>query len=279
MSWDHFTKEAELHEGDLAEQTATAALARWAASPAPGLAKEARETLCASLTGARLVDAVIAKLACTEEERAFLYALNAEAAGRELQQLTKQAFFGEHPRLLGAGIGAALGAGLGAYKDDENRLRGAALYAVPGAAIGAIGGSISGELAAAEAAHVKALADEAAAAVATQRAAAQERAVANAAARVELHRRVGEAERWHQSLQDMTAMLSEKADPVKHPGLREFAQRLLPDLALRRDDIVAHAFSNPGRAHPELVRDHYDNLPLLQQIYRAAEGFHKLGPG
>lgn len=268
MSWDHFTKEAEFHEGDLAEQTATAALARWAASPAPGLAKEARETLCASLTGARLVDAVIAKLACTEEERAFLYALNAEAAGRELQQLTKQAFFGEHPRLLGAGIGAALGAGLGAYKDDENRLRGAALYAVPGAAIGAIGGSISAELAAAEAAHVKALADE-----------AQERAVANAAARVELHRRVGEAERWHQSLQDMTAMLSEKADPVKHPGLREFAQRLLPDLALRRDDIVAHAFSNPGRAHPELVRDHYNNLPLLRQIYRAAEGFHKLGPG
>ncbi|MCC6971594.1 MAG: YbaB/EbfC family nucleoid-associated protein, partial [Phycisphaerales bacterium] len=51
-------------------------------------------------------------------------------------------------RVVSIEISAALGAGLGAYKDDENRLRGAALYAVPGAAIGAIGGSISAELAA-----------------------------------------------------------------------------------------------------------------------------------
>lgn len=266
MSWDHFTKEAELHEGDLAEQTATAALARWAASPAPGLAKEARETLCASLTGARLVDAVIAKLACTEEERAFLYALNAEAAGRELQQLTKQAFFGEHPRLLGAGIGAALGAGLGAYKDDENRLRGAALYAVPGAAIGAIGGSIAGEIAGAEAARVRDLADQAAAA-------AQERAVANAAARVELHRRVGAAERWHKSLTDTAAMLSESA---KDPNMKTFAGQFLDTVTQRRQDIVAHAFEHLGEPHPGLILDHYDKVPLLNELYEAARYYHGL---
>lgn len=257
MSWDHFTKEAELHEGDIAEQTATAALARWAASPAPGIAKEARETLCASLTGARLVDAVIAKLACTEEERAFLYALNAEAAGRELQQLTKQAFFGEHPRLLGAGIGAALGAGLGAYKDDENRLRGAALYAVPGAAIGAIGGSISAELAAAEAAHVKALADEAAAAVATQRAAAQERAVANAAARLDLARRVDAATQHHETLIDAAHNVI-----MTHPDANVTAQarNMIDDLTRNRQEYIAYGVSKPGEIHPNFLAG-YVNLP------------------
>ena len=250
MSWDHFTKEAELHEGDIAEQTATAALARWAASPAPGLAKEARETLCASLTGARLVDAVIAKLACTEEERAFLYALNAEAAGRELQQLTKQAFFGKHPRLLGAGIGAALGAGLGAYKDDENRLRGAALYAVPGAAIGAIGGSISAELAAAEAARLKALADEAAAA-------AQERAIANAASRLELKRRIDAATLQHNTLLDAAHNIIMTHE---NSSVRAQARNMIDDLTRNAQEYIAYSVANPGQIHPEFLAG-YVNLP------------------
>lgn len=257
MSWDDFTKEAALHEGDLAEQVATAALARWAAAPAPGLAKEARETLCASLTGARIVDAVIAKLACTDEERAFLSALNAEAAGRELGQLTKQAFFGEHPRLLGAGIGAALGAGLGAYKDDDNRLRGAALYAVPGAAIGAIGGSIAGEISGIEAARLKALADEAAAAVATQRAAAQERAVANAAGRLDLRRRIDAATLHHDTLIDAAHNVI-----MTHPDaqVQATARSMVDDLTRNAQEYIAYGVSNPGEIHPNFLAG-YVNLP------------------
>lgn len=135
-------------------------LTKWASDPSD-LNAQMREDLCASLVGATLVDNAIAKLASlgriTEDEAAYLTQLHTESVRAELGALTKSAGAPEwlgnaltaplrHPTTTGAVVGAVGGGALGAWKDDENPMRGAAMYALPGAALGAVGGTVMGDL-------------------------------------------------------------------------------------------------------------------------------------
>lgn len=161
-AWNAF-KGAALQRRDGAAphaKCAAEALDVWAAAPSSAT-REERELRCASIVGALATDFAIAKLASvgriTPEEQQYLLDLNAEAALADLATLTKRADFSQrivnglatlaqHPKTTGAVVGGAIGGGIGAWKDDENRLRGAALYAVPGAVIGGIGGALGGDL-------------------------------------------------------------------------------------------------------------------------------------
>lgn len=243
--WRKFAEEAAGGPGDLVEQVATAALTRWAVAPAAGATKVARELACASLVGARLVDAAIEKLACDAEERAFLRALNAEAGERDLAVLTKRAFT-DDPRLIGAGLGAVAGAGFGAWKHEDDRLTGAAAYAVPGAALGYIGGSLvgeRGEVARAQAAHTQA--------------AAQEHAAANAASRLELKRRIDAATLHHNTLLDAAHNV---VMTHKNSSVRAQARNMIDDLTRNSQEYIAYGAANPGQIHPEFLAG-YVNLP------------------
>lgn len=150
-AWVRF-KEQALTSGEApSDAYALAAIEKWASHEAGsrgGPARPLREALAASVAGAALVDAAIEKLAAegryTAEEREFLLDVNAEAAIRDLRGLLKtSSAFGDalrSPTARGALIGTAIGGGVGAWKDDDNRLRGALTYALPGAAIGSVVG-------------------------------------------------------------------------------------------------------------------------------------------
>lgn len=119
----------------------------WGASDAGtklGHDQGTREAFVASVVSAALVDTQIEKLALSRDDKEFLLTLNAEAALADLSQFTKSAGLLDtlraHPALVGAAIGGVSGAGFGAYTDDENRLRGAVRFGVPGAVGGAIVG-------------------------------------------------------------------------------------------------------------------------------------------
>lgn len=113
-------------------------LEKWASAPT-GISSGEREAWLAGFSANVLVEQALSKLASTltPEEYAFMQDLHAEASLRDLQWLTKTALA---PAAWGAISGGVIGAGLGALKDDENRLRGAAIGAIPGAAIGALTG-------------------------------------------------------------------------------------------------------------------------------------------
>jgi hypothetical protein len=150
-AWVRF-KEQALTSGEApSDAYALAAIEKWASHEAGsrgGPARPLREALAASVAGAALVDAAIEKLAAegryTAEEREFLLDVNAEAAIRDLRGLLKtSSAFGDalrSPTARGALIGTAIGGSVGAWKDDDNRLRGALTYALPGAAIGSVVG-------------------------------------------------------------------------------------------------------------------------------------------
>lgn len=159
--WENF-KGAALQRRDEPRphaKLAAEALDAWASAPSDA-SREERELRCASIVGALTTDFAIEKLAqerrITPEEQEYLLNLNAEAALVDLATLTKRADFrqhivnglaslAQHPKTTGAVIGGVVGGGIGAWKDEDNRLRGAALYAVPGAVIGGIGGALGGE--------------------------------------------------------------------------------------------------------------------------------------
>lgn len=153
QAWESF-KSAALSSGlPITEALPRFALEKWAEAAAdrPGSPGRAmREAVTASIVGAALTDIAIDKLAAegayTEPEREYLRQLNAEAALGDLGFLFKSALsldpFRNHPKLTGGVVGGMLGAGFGAWKDEDNRVRGALAYGVPGAAIGALGGHL-----------------------------------------------------------------------------------------------------------------------------------------
>ncbi len=141
--------------GSLVEGLAEIALKTWGdADAGTKLSHDRahREAFVASLVGAAAVDHTIDKLAEEGElstpEAEYMRNLNAEAALRDFGQFQKSAnvfktvaqFIANHPTAVGTVAGAVAGGAFGAYADDENRLRGAIRFAVPGAAMGAMAG-------------------------------------------------------------------------------------------------------------------------------------------
>lgn len=116
--------------------------------------KDERAAFAASFSGAYVVDQLINKYAAerriSEEERQKLAYLNSVSAINDLQEITKLAapeifskllaFAKRNPKATGAAAGAVVGGGLGAWADDDNRLRGGIMGAVPGAVIGGLSG-------------------------------------------------------------------------------------------------------------------------------------------
>lgn len=155
-------KSAALRRGDsLLDGLAGLALDAWATSDTGTKLSEdraTREAFVASLVGAALVDATLDKLAAegayTTPEVEFLRDLNAEAALRDLARFQKNAGFASsllaalknHPSAVGAVGGGLAGAGFGAAADDDDRLRGALRFGLPGAAMGAMLGHGAGQL-------------------------------------------------------------------------------------------------------------------------------------
>lgn len=145
--WNAIKEAAKAEGPDLGTGLAKVALALWASGDAHtkvGHARAAREAFVASVVGAAVVDAQIEKLALSRDDKAYLANLNALAALEDLSQFTKSAgpleFLAKHPAIVGSVLGGTAGAGFGAYADDENRLRGAVRFGLPGA----IGGAMIG---------------------------------------------------------------------------------------------------------------------------------------
>lgn len=160
---------------------------------AESLPQAHREAFAASFAGAALVDLAIEKMAAdgfiNDLEYQQLSTLNAQAAFSDVQHLTKVAapqlswralldaannsaanailnhrlHIQGSPTYYGATRGALLGAAIGAYADDDDRLRGAAMGGLGGLGLGAIGAQalkdsfISGNLASLSAAVQKKL--------------------------------------------------------------------------------------------------------------------------
>lgn len=125
----------------------------------PELTKEAREGFFASFACANVTESAFTEDSSLSKEASLaLKSLTAESAVYDLGQLVKTATGGwastlsslpiiqklkdisRMPQARGAVAGGLIGAGVGAARDDENRLRGAAMYALPGAAIGGLMG-------------------------------------------------------------------------------------------------------------------------------------------
>lgn len=159
--WEQVKTAAAQGAPSLLEGLACFALRTWEQSDAGTKLSEdrsTREAFVASLVGAAVVDATLDKLASegayTAPEVTFLRELNAEAALWDLARFQKNAgalqsalrWAKDNPAALGSVGGALTGGAFGAYSDDENRLRGALRFAVPGAAMGAMLGHGAGQL-------------------------------------------------------------------------------------------------------------------------------------
>lgn len=312
-------------------------LTKWASDPSD-LNAQMREDLCASLVGATLVDNAIAKLASlgriTEDEAAYLTQLHTESVRGELGALTKSAGAPEwlgnaltaplrHPTITGAVVGAVGGGALGAWKDDENPMRGAAMYALPGATLGAVGGTVMGDLTK-EWLHHRAMRDMSGVAEVealvpdvielararlrsnkarreltafheqhnAQRAGARQfaesvegREAARAAAAANefkrdssiaeaMNARLQDAKRWHSSLVDTAQMAMNNHRDKK---MRDFAKRYYDTLVARKDQVIQQAFDRPGLHAQDILNDHFNELPLLNDLHRMASLYHRSG--
>jgi hypothetical protein len=126
----------------------------------PGADRVTREAFAGSFGSAAAAEQEFDKWASdgviSEDEHTKLSTWLAEGAVNDLVEMTKTASPGmsllKNPRIMGAIAGTAIGAGLGAWKDDDNRARGAILGAVPGAIAGAAIGHGVGEYGASRAA-------------------------------------------------------------------------------------------------------------------------------
>lgn len=312
-------------------------LTKWASDPS-GINSDVREGLCASLVGATLVDGAISKMAAlgqiTADEANYLVQLHTESVRGEIGALTKSAGVPEwlgnaltaplrHPTTTGAVAGAIGGGALGAWKDDENPLRGAALYALPGAALGAVSGNVAGDLAK-EWLHHRAMKDMSGVADAqalvpdaialararlrsnkarrelaafheqhnAQRAGARQfaesvegREAARAAAAANefkrdssiaeaMNARLQDAKRWHSSLMDTAQMTM---DNHRDANMRDFAKRYYDTLVARKDLVIQQAFDRPGLHAQDILNDHFNELPLLNDLHRMATTYHRSG--
>lgn len=312
-------------------------LTKWASDPSD-LNAQMREDLCASLVGATLVDNAIAKLASlgriTEDEAAYLTQLHTESVRAELGALTKSAGAPEwlgnaltaplrHPTTTGAVVGAVGGGALGAWKDDENPMRGAAMYALPGAALGAVGGTVMGDLTK-EWLHHRAMRDmsgvtEAKALVpdaielararlrsnkarrelsafhaqhSAQRDSARQfsetvagREAARAAATAAgvkrdmdvteaMAARWKDAERWHSSLMDTAQMAMDNHSDSR---MKDFAKRYYETLVARKDQVIRQAYDRPGMHAQDILNDHFNEIPLVNDLHRMATLYHRSG--
>lgn len=266
-AWQRFKKTAS----DAApESVAMCALEKWASEEAGSPAsprRDMREALAASVAGASLVDEGVRKLAeagrYTQEEEDFLNLLTAESALTDLNRLTKTAgvldFIRQHPKMIGGTAGAVIGGGLGAWKDDENRLRGAALGAVPGAVIGALGGHVADGMMQ----HSSGVRDAARKVEESARLAAQQTAQQATQAAEDLVQKKQRAERWYGDL-----MASSLAN--NQPGFGSI-------ISANKDKIIEHAVSNPGKVHPAVLHAAGTDLGQLKGIIRDAEFYHKHG--
>lgn len=159
--WNHVKTAAQQRGPSLLEGLAKFALDVWSRSDAGTKLSEdraTREAFIASLVGAAVVDVSLDKMAAdgqyTVPEVEFLRDVNAEAALRDLGRFMKTSNYGtkllevlkNHPSAVGAVGGGLAGAGFGAYADDEDRLRGALRFGLPGAAMGAMLGHGAGQL-------------------------------------------------------------------------------------------------------------------------------------
>lgn len=167
--WDAVKTAAE-EQGDLLEGLSDVALTIWGNGDAGAKLsndRSHREAFVASLVGAAAVDTVISKLAeegaISTPEAEFMRDLNAESALRDLGQFQKTAnvfrtvaqFIANHPTAVGSVAGAVAGGAFGAYSDDDNRLRGAIRFGVPGAVMGGMIGHGAGQMRAEELRQVR----------------------------------------------------------------------------------------------------------------------------
>lgn len=152
----NFFREVVETSGSPLEMAKVAMLA-WVDAGAQGVDHDHREAFAASFAACGVVDNIFTKMAETGEitpfEREKLAALTAEAAWRDLENMTKTStskWMGnikdtiahglKDSRVRGAIGGAVVGGAVGAAADKDNRLRGAAMYALPGAALGGLAG-------------------------------------------------------------------------------------------------------------------------------------------
>jgi len=108
--------------------------------------KAHREAFVASLVGALITDNAIEKLSSEKKlsilEANYLSALNADSAMNDLSEFAKSAgvldWVKANPAITGTVVGGAIGAGTGAFIDDDDRLRGAIRFGIPGAVFGGL---------------------------------------------------------------------------------------------------------------------------------------------
>lgn len=193
----------------------------------PGADRVTREAFAGSFGSAAAAEQEFDKWASdgviSEDEHTKLSTWLAEGAVNDLVEMTKTASPGmsllKNPRIMGAIAGTAIGAGLGAWKDDDNRARGAILGAVPGAIAGAAIGHGVGEYGASRAAM------QAAQAFKTEAERGHGQAASDAYERV--------AELWNdptlKTFVKNNAALIAKHHAEGHNHLPEFMHGVLPD--------------------------------------------------
>lgn len=172
--WGECKAAAEASPDGLLAGLAKIAIALWdgemtGEKTAESLPQAHREAFAASFAGAALVDLALEKMAAdgfiNDLEYQQLSTLNAQAAFSDVQRLTKVAApqlswkalldatknsvagavgrnrlkVTNSPIYYGSTRGALLGAAIGAYADDDDRLRGAAMGGLGGLGLGAIG--------------------------------------------------------------------------------------------------------------------------------------------
>jgi len=288
QAWNAMKVAALAGGNDLVPALAQAAIEKWASVEAGarlGHPREMREAFASSVAGAAMVDVAIEKLAeagrYTEAEREFMLDLNAEAAVRDLQHLCKTAGFltnalqtmQQHPKATGAVVGGAVGAGLGAWKDDENRLRGAVSYGVPGAAIGAMAGHAYQNHQQNQQMGQAHNDQQAQAAQQAQAQAAQQAQAASMRGMNSLDGVSDDAARWHKSL--VQAVNSVATNPEAQQAHGDAIPRLQALFNDHSHDIIQHAVMNPGKIHPEVAAR--GNTKLLKEVQQHAQYLYDQG--
>lgn len=284
-AWEAMKTAALRGGAPLVPAMSLAAIEKWAEIEGPtahGLSRPEREAWAASVAGAAMVDAAIEKLAeagrYTEAEREFLLDLNAEAAVRDLRSLCKSAgilgnalnAMAAHPRTTGTIAGAAISGGLGAWKDDENRLRGAVSYGVPGAVLGYLGGT--GLANYQQNRHMARL--HHATQLLEQQAAQQAQSLANQRALADMGRVADDAARLHKNfiLAAQGMARDRNVDPNKVWAITHAIDKLQD----HSHDIIQHAVINPGMLHTEVAN--MIDPEILKEIQGRAAHLQKQGP-
>lgn len=148
-AWKQIKTAAAQDPQGLAAGLARYALSIWADAPETktALDRSAREdyATCFAAAGAvdQAIDALVKQGSILPKEAAELSEINAVSALDILEKLSGVGqnltdFIKKHPTAVGAAAGSGIGAGMGAWKDDDNRFRGALSGGIGGAAIGGL---------------------------------------------------------------------------------------------------------------------------------------------